>query len=167
MPRRTFSEFACSLARTLDVIGDAWTPLILRDAFLGVDTFNDLARDLGISRALLTARLDLLVREDILRESTYQERPRRARYTLTDRGSELVPILVALTQWGDRWRSGGEPPLLFDHDCGEPLTATVTCEACGSPVEAVAIGARPGPGGRRAPGTLVLAERLTASEAER
>lgn len=160
MPRRSFADFACSLARTLDVIGDPWTPLILRDIHLGVDTFNEIVRDLGISRALLTARLDLLVREQVVREVPYREHPPRVRYALTERGTQLVPILVALTQWGDRWTGDGKPPLLFTHDCGAPLETAVTCTACGEPVEATGIEARPGPGGRHAPGTLVVAERL-------
>ncbi|KOX18283.1 helix-turn-helix domain-containing protein [Nocardiopsis sp. NRRL B-16309] len=161
MSRRRFAEFACSLARSLDVIGDTWTPLILRDVFLGVDTFNDIVRDLGISRALLTDRLALLVREGILDEAEYRERPRRVRYTLTDSGRELVPILVALTQWGDRWRSGGEAPLEFTHDCGAPLESRVSCDACGSPITSESLTARPGPGGRAAPGTAVIAEHLS------
>ncbi|WP_199044151.1 winged helix-turn-helix transcriptional regulator [Glycomyces salinus] len=161
MPRRSFAEFACSLARSLDVIGDTWTPLILRDVFLGVDKFNDIARDLGVSRALLADRLEHLVREGVLGETVYHQRPRRVRYTLTDGGRELVPILVALTQWGDRWRSGGEAPLEFTHECGASLDAEVACGDCGRPLVAESIAARPGPGGRMAPGTVVIAERLT------
>lgn len=159
MPRRSFSEFACSLARTLDVIGDAWTPLVIRDVYLGVDTFNDIARDLGISRALLSDRLALLVREGVLREEAYREHPPRARYTLTDQGAQLVPVLIALTQWGDTWRSGGEAPLLFSHDCGETLESQVTCVACGREVTATSLEPHAGPGARDAPGTRVLAER--------
>ncbi|RKS10806.1 HxlR family transcriptional regulator [Nocardiopsis sp. Huas11] len=161
MSRHRFAEFACSLARSLDVVGDTWTPLILRDVFLGVDTFNDIVRDLGLSRALLTDRLALLVREGVLDEVEYSERPRRVRYTLTESGRELVPILVALTQWGDRWRSGGQAPVEFTHDCGAPLESGVTCDACGSRLTSESLTPRPGPGGRAAPGTVVIAERLT------
>lgn len=165
MPRRSFADFACSLARTLDIVGDAWTPLILRDVYLGVDTFNDIARDLGVSRALLTARLDLLVREEVVEQIPYREHPPRVRYALTERGRELVPILVALTQWGDRWTGDGAPPLLFTHDCGAPLNTAVTCAACAKAVEAEAIEAYPGPGGRRTVGTLVVAERMMGTGA--
>jgi len=163
MPRRDFADFACSLARTLDAIGDAWTPLILRDVFLGVNTFTDIARDLGISRALLTTRLDGLVRDGVLHEVEYCARPRRVRYELTGSGLELVPVLIALTQWGDRWRSGGVPPMLFTHDCGSPFAAVVACDACGSAIEASAVSSQAGPGGQQKPGTLVVAERLLAA----
>src|ERR1039458_8691669 len=95
----------CSLARTLEVVGDWWTRLKLREIYLGVYRFADLAQDLGLSRNLLTERLGGLVNDGILRRERYQERPPRDRYALTEAGQELIPILVALTAWGDRWQT--------------------------------------------------------------
>ncbi|WP_454300132.1 winged helix-turn-helix transcriptional regulator [Salana multivorans] len=91
MPRRSFGEFSCSVARAVDVVGDSWTPLILRDVFLGVDQFDDLVRDLGISRALLTTRLGHLTDAGILEAELYQDRPARHRYRLTAAGSAARP----------------------------------------------------------------------------
>lgn len=162
MPRQDFGTFHCSIARTVDVIGDSWTPLILRDLTLGIDTFDELVRDLGISRALLSARIDRLVSGGVVKAVPYADRPVRSRYVLTDAGEQLVPILVALTQWGDRWKAPDGPPLLFAHDCGSELHARVTCTACGKEATLDSFIPRPGPGGRRAPGTVVVAERLMA-----
>lgn len=152
----------CSLARTLEVVGDWWTPLILRDVYLGIDRFADLAENLGLSRNLLTERLASLVGNGVLRRERYQERPPRDRYALTEAGQQLVPILVALTAWGDRWQTPeGGPPIRFqhgDHDT-EPVVA---CRVCGNQIEAADLTAKPGPGGRRAPGTMLIADRLTA-----
>ena len=93
----------CSLARALEWIGDWWTPLILRDLFLGVKRFDALAEDLGVSRNLLTRRLKGLEENGMILRRAYQERPRRFEYVLTEAGRDLVPILIALTAWGDRW----------------------------------------------------------------
>ncbi|MFT4213427.1 MAG: helix-turn-helix domain-containing protein [Microbacterium sp.] len=162
MSRRTFGEFSCSIARTVDVIGDAWTPLVLRDLFLGVDTFDELVRDLGISRALLSARLAHLTENEIVEGEIYSEHPPRRHYRLTRAGRDLVPVLIALMQWGDRWRAPAGPPLLLEHECGHVLTARLRCDECGTSVEAASVSALPGPGGRRSAGTAVLAERLAA-----
>jgi len=156
----SFADMHCSLARTLEVVGDWWTPLILRDIYLGIDRFADLATDLGLSRNLLTERLTTLVDNGILRRERYRDRPPRDRYVLTDAGLDLVPILVALTAWGDRWRSpDGGPPIQFRH--GEHRAKpTVACGTCGEPLTADRITAHPGPGGREAPGTMLIARRL-------
>lgn len=167
MPRRSFGEFSCSVARAVDVVGDSWTPLILRDVFLGVDQFDDLVRDLGISRALLTTRLGHLTDAGILEAELYQERPARHCYRLTAAGSELVPILVALMLWGDRWRSPEGPPLRLEHECGHLLGARLRCEGCDGEVTAASVSPRPGPGGRLAVGTAVVAERLVRAQAAR
>ncbi|WP_328460024.1 helix-turn-helix transcriptional regulator [Actinoplanes sp. NBC_00393] len=162
MRQTSFSGMQCSLAQTLEVIGDWWSPLVLRDLYLGVDRFDDLVRDLGISRNLLTARLESLVAGGVVRRERYQERPARDRYLLTEAGQELVPVLLALTAWGDRWATPeGGPPLLLRHrDCGQPCTPRVDCSACGEPLRADDVVVRPGPGGRVAPGTMVISERL-------
>ena len=161
MPRHSFSEFHCSISRTADVIGDAWTPLILRDIFLGVGTFSDLAKDLDLSRALLSARLTQLVSAGVLGTESYSERPPRHRYRLTSAGLDLVPVLIAMMQWGDKWRAPDGAPLVLDHDCDHELRARFQCTSCGDEVTADSVSARPGPGGRHAPGTAVLAQRLS------
>lgn len=167
MPRNDFGSFHCSIARAVDVMGDTWTPLILRDLFLGIDTFDELVRDLGISRALLSTRLDRLVDGGVVEAVAYVEHPVRSRYVLTDAGQELVPVLVALAQWGDRWRSPDGPPMLFEHNCGSELYTRVTCLTCGGEVASDSITPLPGPGGRHAPGTAVVAERFAARMRER
>jgi DNA-binding HxlR family transcriptional regulator len=159
----SFAGMHCSLARALEVAGDWWTPLILRDIHLGVDKFADLAEDLGLSRNLLTARLGGLVSDGILRRERYSERPPRDRYALTGSGQELIPVLIALTAWGDRWQAPeGGPPIRFRHG-GHQAVPVVSCAVCGDQVTSQNLTARPGPGGRRAPGTMLIAERLATA----
>ncbi|WP_285664771.1 winged helix-turn-helix transcriptional regulator [Actinorhabdospora filicis] len=156
----SFADMHCSLARSLEVMGDWWTPLIVRDVYLGVDRFQDLADDLGISRNLLTARLTALVDNGILTRVPYSERPPRHRYALTEAGEELVSVLIALTAWGDRWRAPAEgPPIRFEHH-GHEVRPQVSCGECGEALEPAGITPKPGPGGRAAPGTMVVARRL-------
>lgn len=159
MRQTSFADMACSMARSLELIGDWWTPLIIRDLQLGVDRFDLLADDLGISRNLLTARLAHLVQHKIVARHRYSDHPPRYRYVLTDAGRALVPVLLALTAWGDRWAAIDEgPPLVFRHKiCGNTFTPTVVCDACGEPVRSGDIAAIPGPGARTGPGTAVMA----------
>lgn len=159
----------CSLARSLDVIGDWWSPLILRDLYLGLDRFDLLVADLGISRNLLTDRLAVLVTGGVVDRQPYQDHPVRHRYVLTEAGRELVPVLLALTAWGDRWATPeGGPPLRTRHDtCGATTTPTVCCSACGDALHADTVTSLPGPGGRRAPGTALVADALLARQADR
>jgi DNA-binding HxlR family transcriptional regulator len=126
------AEAACSIARTLEVIGDRWTLLILRDAFRGVRRFDELQRDLGIARNILTDRLQKLVDHGVLSKTPYQSRPVRYEYRLTPKGRDLSPALVALMRWGDRWLSeDGRPPLVLTHKtCGEPVDQSFICWHC-------------------------------------
>jgi DNA-binding HxlR family transcriptional regulator len=157
MRQTSFAHMHCSLAQALDLIGDWWTPLILRDLFLGLDRFDDLATDLGISRNLLTTRLAELVEHGIVERRRYSERPPRDRYVLTQAGRELAPIFAALTAWGDRWaQPEGGPPVRFEHTlCNHTFKPVVTCSNCGKPVAPDDLRVLPGPGGRSAPGTLL------------
>jgi DNA-binding HxlR family transcriptional regulator len=159
MRNTSFAEMHCSLAQSLEVMGDWWTPLILRDLYLGVDRFDQLVTDLGISRNLLTDRLATLVEAGVVARTPYQDNPVRYAYSLTEAGSELIPILIALTAWGDRWVTpDGGPPITFTHTtCGHPTTATVSCSACGDPLITAEVTPSPGPGGRTAPGTALIA----------
>ena len=163
MRQTSFAQMQCSLARTLELVGDWWSPLILRDLYLGLDRFEDLVNDLGISRNLLTSRLATLVEGGVVERERYQKHPPRDRYVLSPAGRDFVPILLALTAWGDRWATpDGGPPIQFRHrDCGHRFTPTVHCSACGQPVTAETVEARPGPGGRTAPGTMLIARRLS------
>jgi DNA-binding HxlR family transcriptional regulator len=162
MRQTSFADMHCSLAHALEVVGDWWTPLILRDLFMGLDRFDDLATDLGISRNLLTTRLADLVAHGVVEREHYSERPPRDRYVLTRAGKELAPILAALTAWGDRWATPvGGPPAVFQHRaCGHACTPTVACSECGAPIEPEEMLVLPGPGARSAPGTLLYG-RLT------
>ena len=143
----------CSIARTLEVIGEWWTLLILRDAFLGVRRFDDFQRDLGIARNILTDRLNILVDHGILERHRYQERPARDEYRLTDKGLDLFPVLVSLLGWGDRWTAGADgPPLVLEHQsCGREATPIMVCPHCGEPVTAQTMRTHPGPGAKIPP----------------
>lgn len=157
MRQTSFADIHCSLARSLDIVGDWWSPLILRDVSLGVDTFDALVADLGVSRGLLTTRLGQLIDGGVLVRSPYSQRPERFRYELSESGRDLLPILVALTQWGDRWVAPDGPPIRFRHDCGEMLESEVRCAGCGRALVYGEYQAVPGPGGRAARGTAVIA----------
>jgi DNA-binding HxlR family transcriptional regulator len=164
MERTSFADMRCSLARGLEMIGDWWSPLIIRDLFLGVTRFDELVEDLGISRNLLALRLRALADNDIVERTPYRQRPVRYEYRLTEAGRDLVPAILALTAWGDRWARPKEgSPILFVHEgCGHRFQPQVTCSACGEALNAGAVKARPGPGGAAKRGTKVLARRLRA-----
>lgn len=134
MPRRVdLSAFSCSVARTLDVVGDKWTLLILRDAFYGVRRFEDFTRDLGIARNVLTDRLQRLVDQGVLERRQYEDRPPRSEYRLTKKGRDLLPVILTLMHWGDTHASGnGGPVDLVHRDCGQSTHAVVACAHCGS-----------------------------------
>jgi DNA-binding HxlR family transcriptional regulator len=147
------NEMRCSVARTLSVIGDRWTLLILRDTFLGVRRFADFQKDLRISRHRLAARLKKLSDDGILIRTQYQERPKRSEYRLTEKGVDLYPVVVALLRWGDRWMVGpdGPPVELVHRSCGHHVMPALTCPACKEEVSARTMTARPGPGARVRP----------------
>jgi DNA-binding HxlR family transcriptional regulator len=128
----------CSLARTLAAIGDRWTLLVLRDAFLGIRRFEELERSLKIARRVLSERLALLVAEGIFAKVPYQRRPARFEYRLTEKGLELYPAILALVHWGDRHYAGtGGPPVIHTHrHCGHEFRAVMTCSECGLPISA-------------------------------
>ena len=114
MQRTRFGDMACSIARTLDVIGEPWSPLILRDVYVGIDRFEQIQADLGISRKVLTERLKWLVESGVLERRQYEARPPRDRYVLTAKGSELVDLLMVMVAWGDKWLAGeAGPPVLY------------------------------------------------------
>ena len=138
----------CSIAHTLDVIGEPWSPLILRDVFVGVTRFDQLQDELGVSRKVLTERLKWLVEQDVLTRKQYSDRPPRYEYLLTTKGLELCDLLLVMTAWGDRWTAGSDgPPVLYRHqDCGQVSHVELHCANCDQPMRAPDIDALPGPG---------------------
>jgi DNA-binding HxlR family transcriptional regulator len=138
----------CSLARTLEIIGERWTMLVLRDCFFGVRRFTDLQAHLDVPRAVLTDRLAQLVAEGILARVEYQRG--RYEYTLTDRGVDLWPAMYALAQWGERHRAPNGRRRIFTHaECGTPLEPTGFCPTCGIVPSPDTLDLVPGPGMRQ------------------
>ena len=146
MKRVTFDDMDCSIARTLDVVGEWWTPLIVREVFFGRRRFDEIQSDLGIARNVLTARLNRLVDEGILYRHDIGERGQRYEYRLTEQGAELFPVLVALMNWGDKWRRNpkGAPTELVHESCGERTTPTLCCSECGEELTSRDVRAQPG-----------------------
>lgn len=132
VPDESFDPMQCSIARTLEVVGERWSLLILRDVFYGLRRFDDFRRDLGIARNVLTDRLNKLVDQGVLERRLYQEGPRRFEYRLTPKGRDLLPVLLAMMQWGDRWEAeGDEPPVALIHtSCGNATEPVATCAHC-------------------------------------
>jgi DNA-binding HxlR family transcriptional regulator len=142
MPGKTdLARLNCSLARALAATGDWWTLLIVRDAFIGLSRFSEFQSSLGIARNILASRLASLTEEGILTREGTATRPR---YVLTRKGREMMPVLVALAQWGDKWQSGGKPPIALTGEHGEPLAPVRVTTRAGTPVDAVRFA--PGPG---------------------
>lgn len=149
MERKSFAGMHCSVAQCLEVIGEWWTMLIVRDAFLGVRRFDDFSARLGISRNVLTHRLAVLVDQRVLVKVPYSEHPPRHEYRLTDKGRDLWPVLTAMRQWGDAWAAPDGPPVVVEHlACGSALGAIMTCVSCGEPLGGRDVRVRPGPGDR-------------------
>lgn len=141
----------CSMARTVSVIGDRWTLMVLRDCFLRIRRFEDFERSLGITRHLLADRLRKLVKAGVLRKEAYSQRPKRHEYRLTDKGLDLYPVMMAIVHWGDAHLAGTRGrPLLHEHiACGHVFDPVTTCSHCNAAITARAVRVRPGPGARR------------------
>jgi DNA-binding HxlR family transcriptional regulator len=148
MQRTQFGDMACSIARTLDVIGEPWSPLILRDVYVGINRFEQLQQELGISRKVLTERLRWLVEQGVLERREYSNRPPRHEYLLTTKGQELCDLLLVMVRWGDRWTAGeaGPPVLYRHHACHEISHVELACSVCGQPMSALDLDVLPGPG---------------------
>jgi DNA-binding HxlR family transcriptional regulator len=148
MQRTDFAQMPCSIARSMAVAGEPWTPLVIRDIYVGISRFDDLQRDLGISRKVLAERLKHLVEVGMLERRAYSERPPRYEYTLTTMGSEFVDVLMAMVAWGDRWTAGeAGPPVLYRHrSCGQITHVEPHCAACGEILRSVDVDVEPGPG---------------------
>jgi len=136
--RRTrFDDWPCPIARVTDLAGDWWTPLVLREAFSGRRRFDEFQQALGVSRAILTQRLERLVDEGLLERRCYQEHPPRDEYRLTEKGREFWGVLAAMWRWGDDWQFGerGAPVMLVDRDTGEEVRPLVVDERTGEPLD--------------------------------
>lgn len=142
MTQRTdTSTWPCPIARAVDVLGDGWTLLLLREACLGTRRFDDFQRRLGIGRNILTRRLQQLVDDELLTKVPYSEHPVRHEYRLTPKGRDAYPILAAMAAWHDRWNPSADGPLLqFRHtDCDHDMHAEVVCSECHEPLDVRAI----------------------------
>ena len=148
MQRTDFGEMTCSIARSLAVAGEPWSPLVIRDVYIGINRFDDLQRDLGLSRKVLAERLKHLVEAGMLERRAYSERPARYEYALTEKGHGFVDVLMAMAAWGDRWTAGDAgPPVLRRHrNCGQITQVELRCSGCGEPLHATDVDVEPGPG---------------------
>lgn len=136
MARVDLSDIDCSIARTLEVVGDRWSLLVLRDLFYGARRFQEFTEDLGIARNTLTDRLRRLEDAGVVRRVPYQERPVRHEYRLTRRGIDLLPVLLTMMRWGDVHEpdADGPPADLVHTTCGEATHPDVVCSHCREPM---------------------------------
>ena len=143
-----YADQTCSIARSLEVIGERWTLLILRDVLLGRHRFDEIVESLGVTRTVLTQRLRHLVAEGVLERRAYHQRPERFEYHLTAKGQELMPVIAQLIWWGDRYypEPAGPPRLLVHHGCGGAVEAAYRCTTCHAELSGGEVDTRPGPG---------------------
>ena len=147
MQRTSFEDMNCSVAQCLEIVGEWWSLLIVRDAFLGVTRFDDFQARLGISRNILNQRLNHLVDKGVLKRVPYEDHPPRSEYRLTDKGRDLWHVVTAMRQWGDRWVAPDGAPLKMRHNtCGRIVKAVPVCSHCGERLDARSVTALPGPG---------------------
>lgn len=145
---KTYDSEVCSIARSLELVGERWSLLILRNAlFAGSTQYGEFQRSLGIATNVLQDRLDGFVKTGIMVKERYSERPELYEYVLTDKGRDFAPALIALTQWGDKWAAPDGPPILYRHGtCGSAVSVAAHCAECGKLDELTAVQALPGPG---------------------
>jgi DNA-binding HxlR family transcriptional regulator len=145
---KTYESQVCSIARALEAVGERWSLLIIRDAlFAGSTRYGDFQRSLGIATNVLQDRLDGFVEAGIMSRQQIAETPALEEYVLTEKGRDLGPALIALTQWGDQWAAPNGPPILYHHTkCGSPVYPQVVCDTCGPVGDPAEVGVRVGPG---------------------
>lgn len=144
---RTYQGQNCSMAKSLELLGERWTMLVVREVFLGNRRFDQMAARLGVARNVLTARLSRLVDEGVLEKVRYQERPERFEYRLTEKGIDLWPVIVSLIQFGDRYYAPDGPPLILKHKrCGGRVDGHRICNRCGERLTARDVTGEAGPG---------------------
>jgi DNA-binding HxlR family transcriptional regulator len=145
---RTYDTQVCSIARALEVVGERWSLLIIRDALFGGSTrYSDFQRSLGIATNVLKVRLDGYVESGIMERRRYSEQPELFEYLLTDKGRDLAPALIALTEWGDRWDAPDGRPIIYEHtNCGGEVDLHLHCQTCGAEPAPSEVTGRAGPG---------------------
>jgi DNA-binding HxlR family transcriptional regulator len=148
MLKNDYDSQVCSIAATLEVVGERWSLLIVRDVLLGLRRFDEIQASLGIARNVLQTRLTRLLEHGVLEKRLYQERPARYEYRLTEKGLDLWPAIVALMNWGDRYAApqAGAPVLLEHRGCGGAVDEHRICSACGARLSVRDVRALPGPG---------------------
>jgi DNA-binding HxlR family transcriptional regulator len=158
---RDYVDINCSIARCLEVVGDRWTLMILRNALVGQTRFDQFQTSLGVARNVLADRLGRLTEEGLLQRLPYQQRPVRHEYQVTDKGRALWPALIALLEWGDRYHAPDGPPRLITHArCGGSIELQLYCPTCQTGVDPDDIATQPGPGSTVPPRTVgILADR--------
>jgi DNA-binding HxlR family transcriptional regulator len=165
---RDIGDLTCSIARSLSVVGDRWTLLILREAFLRTRRFEDFQSHLGMPRHRLADRLRKLVEHGILERVRYQEHPPRYEYRLTEKGADLYPVIASLVTWGDRWMAGdaGVPIELVHRPCGHTIAPRLMCPDCQQPIEARDMRARLGPALQTSEAAAAQADGATIAAAQ-
>src|SRR5215472_5521333 len=150
MLERLYDTQVCSIARALEIVGERWTLLILRDTAFRSRRFDDLQRSLGLARNVLAQRLQRLCDDGLLERRLYQEHPPRYEYAQTPKARDLFPVLAALITWGDKYHAPNGPPRLIRHrGCGGAIVQTMACAACGAEVTAEDLESKSGPGAAR------------------
>jgi len=146
MKRTSVAHLNCSVAQTLDVVGEWWTLLVVRNLMFGQRRFEAIQGDLGIARNILSDRLGTLVEHGVVDRVKYQDHPERFEYRLTEKGRDLFPVIAALMAWGDKWASTVGKPIDLVHECGQVATPTVVCDHCGGRLDLRSVTAKGGPG---------------------
>ena len=149
--RSSVAHVNCSIAQSLEIVGEWWTPLVLRSIFMGRHRFENIHADLGIARNILSDRLASLVAGGVLRKERYCEHPERYEYHLTEMGADLFGVLMALMAWGDKWLAPEGAPVTLVHTrgCGQATRARVVCDECGEEMSAAEYRVTAGPGAGR------------------
>jgi DNA-binding HxlR family transcriptional regulator len=158
---RTYDDQNCSVARSLEIVGERWSLLILRDAIFGGSTrFSEFQRNLGIAPNILAHRLEGFVAAGLMDTRRYSDQHDHHEYVLTAKGLDLQPVIIALTAWGDRWAAPHGPPIVYEHqDCGGRIHQQLSCTACDVVPGPAEVTVRPGPGLLDAEGTGLSASR--------
>ncbi|MDJ0709006.1 MAG: winged helix-turn-helix transcriptional regulator [Woeseiaceae bacterium] len=148
MERTSFSASPCSIARSLDVLGDWWNPLIIRECLYGVHRFDDYQKNLGIGRNILTRRLKQLVTDGVLERRQYQDKPNRFGYHLTEKGYDAARVLLGYMSFGEKWyfESSKDPIRLYDRESGRRVVPELVDAATGKVIDPKNLYAGPGPG---------------------
>ncbi len=166
MLKNDYEGQVCSIAGALEVVGERWSLLIVRDVLLGLRRFDEIQANLGIARTVLQTRLVRLVEQGILERRPYQEHPPRYEYRLTEKGLDLWPAMVALMRWGDEYAApAAGPPVLLEHrGCGGALDEHRICAACGERLSVRDVRAVPGPGATPEHPLVRRAQRTAAAD---